>query len=205
MSSVNLSILDLVLKLPLIFNKIIFTSISGIIPAISPEKKNLDFYFIEGFRIFSILCIGLAIIIFFHADFIYQIWLGDSYKIEIFEIVRKFSFWILFLPVLFPGSFLISKNQNLFYTTVFRALQAIIKILFLSIAFYYFDISYTPYAYFISIIPGLILFIPIKKFNIRISVTFRIFLKSLIILSPMTLITYFLNFPYLELSLHSFI
>lgn len=188
LSASNLAILDLVLKLPLIFNRIIFTAISGVIPALGPEEKNLDVYFKEGFRLFCILCIGLSFTIFNSADTIYIFWLGKDYEPLYGTIVRGFSLWIICLPILFPGSFLISKNQSLIYTTTFRAVQALLKIFLLTLIFYFIGVEYTPYVYFMSIIPGVILFIPLKLYGIKPITPISIFFVSFLMLLPMILI-----------------
>lgn len=192
-----LGALDIILKLPQLINKGIFTTISGIIPVIGPENDGLEKYYKTFFQIFSTLCLGLALITFTKADFIYTTWLKTSYQPYYGEISKDFAFWIAILPILFPGSFIISKNYKIKYTTVFRALQATIKVILLMVIFRFFDVSLTPYAYLVSLLPGLILFKPIKDFGVKYFESFSIYLKSILWISPMFIINFLPTQEYL--------
>jgi hypothetical protein len=174
-----LAYMDIILKLPILMNKVIFTSLSGIIPVISPVEKKIKEYFIQGFNIFTIICCYCSIITYFFSDLLYIFWLQNEYITMYSDVGKYFSIWLLFLPMLFSGTFLISKNINLNKVTLFRFLQAIIKISIFIIFIKTFGLYAIPMAYFLSLLPSLILNFSLKELFIYPKEIFIEFFKSI--------------------------
>lgn len=95
------------------------------------------------------------------------------------DVGKYFSIWLLFLPMLFSGTFLISKNINLNKVTLFRFLQAIIKISIFIIFIKTFGLYAIPMAYFLSLLPSLILNFSLKELFIYPKEIFIEFFKSI--------------------------
>ena len=94
--------------------------------------------------------------------------------------------------MLFSGTFLISKNVNLNRVTLFRFLQAFIKILIFIIFIKYFGLYAIPLAYVLSLLPSLILNFSMKELSIYPNEIFMEFFKSIFFIllfsSPILLI-----------------
>ena len=108
------------------------------------------------------------------------------------DVGKYFSIWLLFLPMLFSGTFLISKNVNLNRVTLFRFLQAFIKILIFIIFIKTFGLYAIPLAYVLSLLPSLILNFSMKELSIYPNEIFTEFFKSIFFIflfsSPILLI-----------------
>ena len=55
-----LAYMDIILKLPILMNRLIFTSLDGIVPVISPVENKIKEYFIEGFNFFTVILLLLC-------------------------------------------------------------------------------------------------------------------------------------------------
>ena len=187
-----LAYMDIILKLPILMNRVIFTSLNGIIPSISPLEKNIKEYFTRGLSIFTLICSYLSIITYFFSDLLYTIWLQNEYLNMYSDVGKYFSIWLLFLPMLFSGTFLISKNVNLNRVTLFRFLQAFIKISIFIIFIKTFGLYAIPLAYVLSLLPSLILNFSMKELSIYPNEIFTEFFKSIFFIflfsSPILLI-----------------
>ena len=108
------------------------------------------------------------------------------------DVGKYFSIWLLFLPMLFSGTFLISKNVNLNRVTLFRFLQAFIKISIFIIFIKTFGLYAIPLAYVLSLLPSLILNFSMKELSIYPNEIFTEFFKSIFFIflfsSPILLI-----------------
>ena len=108
------------------------------------------------------------------------------------DVGKYFSIWLLFLPMLFSGTFLISKNVNLNRVTLFRFLQAFIKISIFIIFIKTFWLYAIPLAYVLSLLPSLILNFSMKELSIYPNEIFTEFFKSIFFIflfsSPILLI-----------------
>ncbi len=187
-----LAYMDIILKLPILMNRVIFTSLDGIVPVISPVEKKIKEYFIEGFNFFTVICCYCAIITYFFSDLLYAFWLKNEF-INIYSDVGKyFSIWLLLFPMLFPGIFIISKNINLNKLTLFRFLQAILKISIFIIFVETFQLYAIPLAYILSLLPCFILVLSMKELSIYPNEIFEKFFKSIffiaLVSSPILLI-----------------
>jgi hypothetical protein len=174
-----LAYMDIILKLPILMNRVIFTSLNGIIPSISPLEKNIKEYFAGGLSIFTLICCYVSIITYFFSDLLYTFWLQNEYLNMYSDVGKYFSIWLLFLPMLFSGTFLISKNVNLNRVTLFRFLQAFIKILIFIIFIKTFGLYAIPLAYILSLLPSLILNFSMKELSIYPNEIFTDFFKSI--------------------------
>lgn len=171
-----ITLTDIITKLTSLINRVLMLTLNGVIPVIGPLKLDLSKYFNFGQKIFTLLCLFSSSFLFFFSESFLQIWLSDKYDPKYFEVLRTFSMWPLLIALQYPGIFYTAKNISLNKLTKFRFWQVGFKFISFPIAFLYLNEFALPVAYFISLLPVIIL---IKALP-TLGVNSKIFMKNYI-------------------------